>query len=296
MKASKHNYGEAIRELREHYGISRKSLALLLGISEPSIVRYEQGQKPSKSNLRLLELAQNPVFMRTCFEETGHFLPPSQQQRMRERLLPEGNATAFEANGFTERNPERIAAAMNLIATRCEEPYFTRVIKGCFIADFIHFERYGTSLLGLSYAHAPHGPVIDSHALVRRSLEQRGLIVLEDDGLGLLFHPEKARPQPTAAFEDTEMQILDEAARFVDSYGSVKALSDATHELDCWRSTIDGETIPYRRNGQVNALVEKRLYEPNDELVSRLNDLRNSENLANCQTTTLDNLFAEVEG
>lgn len=298
MDTAKNDYSARIRHIRDCYGISRKSLALLLGISEPSIVRYEQGQSPSKSNRRLLELAEEPAFMRTCFEEMGRFLPASQQRSMRERLIESDPSGASEMNGFTTRVPQRIAAAMNLIAEQCREPYFTRVIKGCFVADFMHFERYGTSLLGLSYAHAPHGPVIDGHALVRQNLEQAGLITLADDGWGLRFAPTESASSQSGTFDEQELAILREAAQFVDSFDSVRTLSDATHELDCWKSTLDGETIPYRRDGQVGALVEARLYEPNEELVARLNELSKNSDTSHSDisssATTLDELFAEA--
>ena len=57
-----------VRAVRERYGISQRSLGILLGISEPSIVRYEGGKEPSPSNARLLELAESPAYMRRCFE------------------------------------------------------------------------------------------------------------------------------------------------------------------------------------------------------------------------------------
>lgn len=286
---------ERIHAVRERYGVSQRSLGILLGISEPSIVRYEKGSTPSASNARLLELAESPSFMRRCFDEAGDLLPAPQRASM-EAALARGaagddalDAGVTPATGFAARDPGRVSAAMNYLSALCQKPYYTRIIKACFVADFLSYEKNGVSLLGLSYARAPHGPVVDGHQRVRRSLEQSGDIVLEDDGMGLLFAsrgPERAM----AVFSPAELDILDLAARFVDSYSTVGQLSEATRALPCWQRTQNGALIPYERDCEVSALVESRLYEPNDELERRLGPGADEG-----ERTSIDELFSEVE-
>lgn len=70
-----------IKEIRESYGLSQKSFALLLGIGPASIVRYEQGATPSKANANLIRAAKNPIFMAECLEADGNLIPERQRLR-----------------------------------------------------------------------------------------------------------------------------------------------------------------------------------------------------------------------
>lgn len=67
-----------IKETRQRYGLSQKSFALLLGIGPASMVRYEQGSKPTKANANLIRAAQYPQFMMDCLERSGDLIPESQ--------------------------------------------------------------------------------------------------------------------------------------------------------------------------------------------------------------------------
>lgn len=46
--------------------------------------------------------------------------------------------------------------------------------------------------------------------------------------------------------------LIDEVARFVNSFGTASELSDFSHRLNCWNESRDGEIIEYTRdNGEV---------------------------------------------
>ena len=70
---------EEIREIRCSYGLSQRSFATLLGIGVASIVRYEQGSKPSKANANLIRAARYPEFMLECLQRDGGLLSESQR-------------------------------------------------------------------------------------------------------------------------------------------------------------------------------------------------------------------------
>ena len=75
-----------IKRIRGKYSLSQQSFARLLGLGEASIVRYENGQPPSKANANLIRAANDPAFMRDCLERDGDLL--SQEQRGKtERII-----------------------------------------------------------------------------------------------------------------------------------------------------------------------------------------------------------------
>ena len=70
---------EEIKAIRNRYGLSQKSFALLLGIGPASMVRYEAGATPSKANANLIRAARNPQFMGECLAADGHLVPEGQR-------------------------------------------------------------------------------------------------------------------------------------------------------------------------------------------------------------------------
>ena len=68
---------EEIKRIRGKYGLSRQTFAALLGIGSASMARYENGQVPTKANVNLIRAAENPKFMRDCFERERAALPPN---------------------------------------------------------------------------------------------------------------------------------------------------------------------------------------------------------------------------
>lgn len=70
-----------IKRIREKYGLTQQAFARLLGLGEASIVRYENGQKPSKANANLIRAADNPAFMLDCLERDGEQLAAGQRQK-----------------------------------------------------------------------------------------------------------------------------------------------------------------------------------------------------------------------
>lgn len=78
-----------IKRIRKHYGLSQQAFARVLGIGEASIVRYENGQKPSRANANLIRAAENPSFMLDCLERDSYRLTPDQTERARKVIYSE---------------------------------------------------------------------------------------------------------------------------------------------------------------------------------------------------------------
>ena len=53
-----------IKDIRTRYGLSQQAFARVLGLGEASIVRYENGQKPTRANANLIRAAKNQMCIR----------------------------------------------------------------------------------------------------------------------------------------------------------------------------------------------------------------------------------------
>ena len=69
-----------IKRIRKSYGLTQQAFARLLGIGEASMVRYENGQPPSKANANLIRAASHSDFMLECLERDGDSIPPAQRE------------------------------------------------------------------------------------------------------------------------------------------------------------------------------------------------------------------------
>lgn len=70
-----------IKRIREKYGLTQQGFARLLGLGEASVVRYENGQTPSKANANLIRAADDPRFLADCLERDGALLADSQREK-----------------------------------------------------------------------------------------------------------------------------------------------------------------------------------------------------------------------
>lgn len=78
-----------IKRIRGKYNLSQQAFARVLGIGEASIVRYENGQKPTRANANLIRAAENPSFMLDCLERDGDLLKPEQREKTEQIIYAE---------------------------------------------------------------------------------------------------------------------------------------------------------------------------------------------------------------
>ena len=76
--------------LREKYGLSQKNLALLLGLGEITVHRYEGGALAEVAPSKLLRLMNNPANMRQMLDESGDVLTDKLRAKLEARLTELG--------------------------------------------------------------------------------------------------------------------------------------------------------------------------------------------------------------
>ena len=85
---ARHNivFPAEIVALREKYGLSQKNLALLLGLGEITVHRYEGGALADVAPSKLLRLMNNPANMRQMLSESGDVLSARLRAKLEARL------------------------------------------------------------------------------------------------------------------------------------------------------------------------------------------------------------------
>jgi putative zinc finger/helix-turn-helix YgiT family protein len=77
---------EQLKQLRELYGLSQRSLAALLGWGEVTVHRYENGSLPDEAHNQLLHLLKYPENMLRIAEMNGKRLHASARKKLFARL------------------------------------------------------------------------------------------------------------------------------------------------------------------------------------------------------------------
>lgn len=263
-----------VKALRYSYGLSLREFSRFLGFGEQTTYRYEHGDIPDQPHnttmlsartiegARLL-LTQNRRKLNdksiASIEQRIQTMADGAATRMRPRLTLEDREADVPsaANGYRRLDLDRVAALVYELASRCRDLYWTKLQKANFFTDMICYERYGCSLTGLSYAHATHGPVMDQKDEVRFILVDRGTIGFRECGWGEILVPLKSNGP---LFNAKEKTLIDEIARFVNSFDTATELSDFSHRLKCWSGSTDGEIIEYTRDdGEVGAAMLDRM-------------------------------------
>jgi len=78
---------EAIKAIREHYRLSQKSFATLLGMSEATVNRYEKGQLQDQLHDTAIRACGNPEFVRRMLARRGNLLSAWQRKRAEQVLV-----------------------------------------------------------------------------------------------------------------------------------------------------------------------------------------------------------------
>ncbi len=75
-----------IKEIREQYGLSQRSLGKLLGWGEITIHRYESGNLQDEAHDEVLKLISRPENLLEIYEKQAHLLPNYVSESLRKRI------------------------------------------------------------------------------------------------------------------------------------------------------------------------------------------------------------------
>lgn len=171
----KHNlpFPEEIISLREQYGLSASKMSEVLGFGINVYRSYENGEIPSSSNARLIQLAADPKEFKRLVELSDVLTDKERERvmlRVEELLVKNefnnfdlqkylmGKRSADEETGYRIPNLEKFTEMVVFFAQELQ-PYKTRLNKLLFYSDFSHFKNYGISISGCRYRAIDKGPV-----------------------------------------------------------------------------------------------------------------------------------------
>ncbi|MGD8451947.1 MAG: DUF4065 domain-containing protein [Phycisphaerae bacterium] len=260
-----------IGEIRDRYALSQKSFAALLGMSEATINRYEQGGLQEETQDNTIRLADKPDAILSLLERRGHLLSNWQRERAEQAALSQLRAQLRPATRFQPLGPsevtggrafdqERYAAAVLWFCHKLGGVLRTKLNKLLFYADFLCHKETGRSLTGTTYRRLAYGPVPVDYGSLEEALEDEGVIQVEQGTFSEGYEYVRVLAGPASwdvhvEFSENERAVLEHVAQTFHDLGSV-AISERSHREPAWKDTPEKNLISYRHAASLSLSLD----------------------------------------
>ena len=232
-----------VRELRKAHGMSQEYLAQKLGISRPTLVRIEKGERP----LTLTEDARAcdlfGVAKKGVAATSGDIrisVPQRHIEKFKQVLLYVLGKTAGKPNiGMTA------------------------LYKLLYFIDFDYYEKYEDQLMGLTYIKNHYGPTPREFVKVVEQMK-KDKDIEEVKSAYFTYEQKKFLPLKEPDLTKLNAQELEMVDNVLARYGDKTAaqLSSLTHEDTPWVVAEDGGDIEYDHVFYRSDALSVREYEP----------------------------------
>jgi putative zinc finger/helix-turn-helix YgiT family protein len=262
---SKHSipFPEQINAIREKYNVSASKMSEILGFGANSYRQYENGEVPSQSNSRLIQLAEDPHEFRKLVdlcssldektkERLYHKIQVVQEEQKNakfEKLLENYLLEACLPSTFTGFKVPNLLHFTEMVVFFTEhlQPWKTKLNKLLFYADFQMFKQSGFSISGVQYRAIPMGPVPNNFNSIFEYLAKNNDIdihysTFRDGGIGEQFKPDSNRRFNSEFFTKSELTVLETIGeRFKNT--STNEIIEVSHKESGWIENIAEKKI-----------------------------------------------------
>jgi transcriptional regulator with XRE-family HTH domain len=241
-----------IQDKREELGLSQIEVATALGVSRPTYVKIETGEKqPSEQELAILS---SLLRIQTAII----------QKNSRPVVVPE--TTDMVVRDIPVENIPKFKQTLLYILSKVgSKPNVgqTALYKLLYFIDFDYYEKYESQLIGATYIKNKFGPTPISFAKIIRELEQAGeLVTVSSKYFGHDQTKYIATNEPDVSqLSGQELKhIDDELARL--AHLSASELSNLSHVDTPWRVAAERDVLDYEHVFYRPDETSVRDYEP----------------------------------
>ncbi len=231
-----------IRELRLAHGMTQEYLAGKLGLSRPTLIKIEKGErmlKKSEEN-RARELFGVVEEHASSKSDMRINVPQKKLGKFKQVLLYMLEKTAGKPNiGMTA------------------------LYKLLYFVDFDYYEKYDEQLMGLTYIKNHYGPTPREFVKVIEEMKKDGDLE-EVKSPYFAYEQKKFLPRKSADLASLSGQEIAMIDSVLSRYGdlSAKQLSDLSHEDTPWVVAEDGKNIEYEHVFYRTDAFSVREYDP----------------------------------
>lgn len=240
--------GQFISELRKQHRLSQESVAKKLGITRPTYIQIERGER----DLTITEAEKLSRLFGITLDDirTGKISTPEIQVE-KSPATAKTPKTGEARISIPQKNIEKFRQILIHILRKCggkPNVGMTVLYKLLYFIDFDYYEKYEEQLMGLVYIKNTHGPTPYYFDELIKELKEQGII--EEVKSKFYTYPQtkylinpKIEPD-LSILSGREIQHIDkELDRLSDLTAS--KLSDLSHKDVPWISAGEGKPLDY---------------------------------------------------
>lgn len=247
-------FTEQIVSIRIKYEISAAKMSEILGFGTNVYRQYENGEVPSQSNARLIQLVEDPNEFRKLVNLCNS-LNVTEKEKIDRRIesvldnLKKNNFDISLREYFAEaslpcantgyKKPDLSKfAEMVVYFTEKMRPWKTKLNKLLFYSDFAMFSQTGFSISGTQYMAISMGPVPLHFNSLFEYLGRNDVVDIcytsfPDGGTGEQFKPNQKRQYNPDVFTHKELEVMERVAeRFRKT--STNEIIEISHKEKAW--------------------------------------------------------------
>lgn len=252
-----------IKELREKYDLSPVKMSDILGFGINIYRNYENGEVPSKSNAKMLDLAKDPkIFLDLSAKSDSLSATELDSLKLRtERISTQIHEQSLKKcfsifsdeinqfTGFKKKEFEKIGNMVLYFISKNDRTYKTRLNKYLFYSDFLSYKYIGKPMSGFVYSAIDKGPVPDSYEMLYDLLEKDKYFNFVEFEVGENEYSKliPGKDINFSKFHEEEIEILNNVLYKL-QYKKTNDIIEDTHKLKCWQDNISTKSsISYQK-------------------------------------------------
>lgn len=256
-------FPDEIIGIRKQYELSATKMSEVLGFGVNVYRNYENGEVPSESNARLIQLIQDPRRFKELVRISGVYegrdlekileridaIIEKQAHKSRfcltaEYLLEKKSPDKY--SGYKKPSLKKFTEMVVFFAAALS-PWKTALNKLLYYADFLHYKRTGYSISGMRYSAINLGPVPDNFQTLFEQIARADYVDIEaypigENGVGEQFVPNPHHNFNAELFTDEEKDTLQKVVNEFRGV-SVQEIIRRSHEEDGWKENKDEKKL-----------------------------------------------------
>ena len=246
---------EEIKTFRKSLGLTQEEIARLLGWSEATINRYENGALQEKSHDNSFRMLMTREGLLSLLEGDSSCLPTHKLKKLKERMeidlhdLVEPNIATIPSimTGYGSFSWSRFKA---IVAILCDGDgvWKTNLNKLLWYSDILHYKKTARGITGLQYVRDQFGPVAKDYqflfaVLVSRDFENEVVEFSDQDFTGEKI--KLSHPIDTSVLTEDERATIQAVRKRLIGLRA-KEISDLSHKEKAWLETEQKDPITYK--------------------------------------------------
>ncbi len=243
MNSIQKRLGEKIKKLRRKTGLSQERLAILMGMSRPTISQIERGDRKltAEELLKLSKVLDVPIEQILGLKE--------EQQVVIQEITPKRRTKQEVRINVPQKNLEKFKEVLLYILNKVgSKPNIgeTVIYKLLYFIDFDFYEKYEEQLIGATYIKNHYGPTpLEFKDIVENMIENKEIIRVESE---YFQYPQRKylplRKPALSKLKANELEVIDYVLNKLSDMNASQ-ISEYSHKDVPWLATKDQEVIEY---------------------------------------------------